>query len=133
MNLWTKALALWLAILVLAVINGALREAVLMPALGNASGLVASGAVLAMCISLVAWVGVPWFGRLRARQWLLIGACWLVLTLVFEFGFGRLAQHKTWPELLEAYTFKDGNLWSLVLAATFLAPWCAARFRGAIR
>ena len=53
-----------------------------------------------------------------------------MLTLVFEFSFGRLAQHKTWAELMEAYTFKGGNIWPLVLVATFIAPWLAARVRG---
>lgn len=38
-----KSLAVWTAILVLAILNGALREAVLVPKLGTATGLVLSG------------------------------------------------------------------------------------------
>jgi hypothetical protein len=125
-----KALALWFAILVLAVINGTLREKALVPALGSAPGFVASGALLAACVFLVAWAGAPWYGPLTSRHWWLIGAFWLLLTLVFEFGFGRLAQHKSWAELLEAYGFKEGNIWPLVLLATLVAPWLAARVRG---
>lgn len=125
-----KALALWFAILVLAIINGTLREKALIPALGSAAGLVASGTILSVCVFLVAWAGAPWYGPLTSRQWLVIGGLWLLLTLVFEFGFGRLAQHKTWAELLEAYTFKGGNIWPLVLIATLVAPWLAAKARG---
>jgi hypothetical protein len=49
--------------------------------------------------------------------------------VAFEFTFGRLVQGKPWPQLLEAYTFKDGNIWPLVLLVTTLAPWIAARLR----
>jgi hypothetical protein len=130
MTLWLKALTLWLAILLLAIINGTLREKALIPALGQGPGLVASGAILSACIFLVAWAGAPWYGAVPSQRWLLIGGFWLLLTLVFEFSFGRLAEHKTWAELMEAYTFKGGNIWPLVLLATFIAPWLAAKVRG---
>lgn len=130
MALWLKSLALWFAILALAVINGTLRERALIPALGSAAGLVTSGVILSACIFLVAWAGVPWYGPLASHQWVWVGVFWLVLTLMFEFGFGRLVQHKTWTELFEAYTFKGGSLWPMVLVATFVAPWCAAKVRG---
>ncbi len=96
-----KALALWLGILVLA-INGALREKVLIPALGTFGGLIASGNVLSACIVLVALLAAPWYGPLGSAQVWLIGLFWLVLTLLFEFGFGRLVQHKDWAQLLHA-------------------------------
>lgn len=132
MTPWIKALVLWLAILVLAVINGAAREKLFIPALGNTAGLITSGMILASCIFLVAWLGVPWYGRLAGMQWLQIGAFWLVLTLLFEFGFGRLVQHQTWAELLEAYRFKGGNIWPLVLVVTLISPWCAAKIRAVL-
>jgi len=125
-----KAAAFWLGILALAILNGALREKALVPALGGVAAQVASGVILSACIFLVAFAAAPWYGPLASRQWLLVGALWLLLTLVFEFSFGRLAQHKTWPELLEAYAFKGGNIWPLVLVAVFISPWLAARVRG---
>jgi len=132
MSIWLKALVLWFAILVLAIVNGTLREKVLIPAFGNVAGLITSGSILSACILLVAWGGAPWYGPLTSRQWVRIGCFWLVLTLVFEFSFGLFAQHKRWSELLEAYTFKGGNIWPLVLLATCVAPWVAAKLRGLI-
>ena len=38
-------------------------------------------------------------------------------------------QHQSWQQLVEAYTFKDGNLWPLVLVVTFVAPLLAVRVR----
>jgi len=122
-----KAAAIWLFILALAVLNGGFREAVLLPAFGKPAALVLSGLLLAACILIVALVLVPRLGKLRGARALSIGLLWLVLTLAFEFGFGRLVQGRPWRELLEAYTFKDGNLWPLVLAVAFFAPLIAVR------
>ena len=129
-NVWLKALALWLAILILAILNGVLREKALIPTMGSFGALIASGILLSACIFLVAFVGAPWYGRLSSSQWLLIGVFWLLLTLIFEFGFGRFVQHKNWPELFQAYTFEGGNIWPLVLVVTLISPWLAARWRG---
>jgi len=126
---WAKAATLWLAILVLAILNGILREKALMPVMGAAPGLLASGIILSLCIFLVAFAAAPWYGRQTARRWLLVGLIWLVLTLAFEFGFGLFAQGKSLADLLDAYTFRGGNIWPVVLAATLFSPWLAARLR----
>ena len=122
-----KAIAVWLLILVLAVLNGALREAVLRPALGKPFALVLSGILLSALILVVAFLLVPRFGQVGRAQALYLGLLWLVLTLAFELGFGRWVQGRSWSELLRAYTFEDGNLWPLVLVVTFLAPYLAVR------
>ena len=124
-----RALALWFAILVLAIANGMLREALLVPALGPVTGLAASGVVLSLAIVAVAIAGVRWLKPSGAPGCWRVGALWLALTLAFEFSFGRLVQHKSWHELLQAYTFSDGNLWPIVLLATLLAPRLAAAIR----
>lgn len=121
-----KSLLAWLVILVLAVANGALREAVLVPSFGRASGLVLSGVLLSLLVALVAHAFVRFTKNVTASQGLLVGVFWLCLTLVFEFSFGRYVQHKSWTELIDAYTFKDGNLWPVVLLVTLLAPCFAA-------
>lgn len=124
-----KAFAIWVGILVLAVANGVLREAVLMPSLGSTAAFILSGILLSALIIAVAYLSLPWLQVQRPVQLWLIGCFWLTLTLVFEFTFG-LWQGLSWAELLEAYTFKGGNLWPVVLVTIFLAPWIAAWLRG---
>ena len=117
-----KSLIAWLVILALAVANGALREIVLIPVLGATTGLVLSGALLSLLVALVSFAFVRLSHGITILQGLRVGASWLCLTLVFEFSFGRYVQHKPWSELLDAYTFKDGNIWPFVLLVTLLAP-----------
>ncbi len=123
-----KAAALWLIILVLAVANGILRESVLVPGLGRVAGFVLSGLILSALVVLVAYLGVPWL-RAHGRALLGVGLGWLVATLVFEFAFGLL-RGKPMGEILAAYTFREGNLWPLVLLVVILAPWVAGKLRG---
>ena len=120
-----KSLVAWLAILALAIANGALREIVLIPVLGKAIGLVLSGALLSLLVALVSFALVRLSHGITISQGLRVGASWLCLTLVFEFSFERYIQHKSWSELLDAYTFKDGNIWPVVLLVTLLAPSAA--------
>ena len=117
-----KLLVAWLVILAMAVANGALREIVLIPVLGKTTGLVLSGALLSLLVALVSFAYVRLSHGITILQGLLVGVFWLCLTLVFEFSFGRYVQHKPWSELLDAYTFKDGNIWPFVLLVTLLAP-----------
>lgn len=126
-----KALIIWSGILVLAIANGMLRESVLISAFGTQAALVLSGLLLSAVILGVTYYSLPWLQVTSPAGLFAVGLGWLAHTLVFEFSFG-LWQGKSWPELLEAYTFKDGNLWTVVLAVIVLAPYIAAKLRGLI-
>lgn len=131
MTLAGKSVLAWLVILVLAVANGALREAFLVPHLGKHYGLLLSGFLLSVFIFLTAFLTLPWLRANTPRQLIGIGVGWLALTLAFELAFGRV-QGKPWPVIFEAYMFKDGNLWSVVLLATLTAPYITAKLRGMV-
>lgn len=126
-----KALVIWVGILALAIANGVLRESILIPVFGTPTALVLSGLLLSALIFCVAYFSLPWLHISRPILLYIVGVGWLVLTLFFEFSFG-LWQGKSLSELLEAYTFKGGNIWPVVLAATVLAPYIAAKLRGLV-
>lgn len=129
MALIAKALAIWLTILCVAVANGVLREQLLIPQLGKTPGLVLSGLLLSVVILVVTFFALPWLRLNQLSQAIGVGLGWIALTLAFEFSFDRF-QGKSWPSILEAYTFKDGNIWPVVLLVTAVAPYVAARLRG---
>jgi hypothetical protein len=121
------SVAAWFLILALAILNGIFREAVLMPNLGRPASFLVSGILLSFLILIVAVLLARRLNSMSTLRCLAIGLLWLSLTLIFEFGFGGLIQGKTWAEMMEAYTFRDGNLWPMVLLTTFFAPLVAAR------
>ena len=124
-----RYIAAWFLILALAILNGIVREAFLMPALGKPAAMIASGLLLSMFILTVTWALMRWLRLGSTAACLQLGMLWLSLTLVFEFGFGSLVQGRSLAQMLEAYTFKDGNIWPLVLAVTLFAPLAVSRLR----
>jgi hypothetical protein len=66
MHPYAKGLAAWLAILVGAIANGALRETVLVPAWGPVPAQLASGVLLALFVLFAAWITVHWIGGMRS-------------------------------------------------------------------
>jgi len=126
-----RPLSAWFLILVLAMLNGLFREAVLLPSLGTPAAPLLSGLLLSSAILLVTLALARWLRLDGVSRCLTVGSLWLCLTLLFEFGFGAAVQGHSWAEMLEAYTFQDGNIWPVVLAVTFVAPLIAARLRPA--
>lgn len=122
-----KSLVVWLCFIPAAILNGGLREYVLAPVIGQKWALPASGIILSACIFLITWLLLPRLVKVRTSgtAWL-IGICWLILTVAFEFASG-LAGGATLAELLSAYNPMTGNLWLLVLATTLLSPVMAGR------
>lgn len=116
----------WLLLLVIMFTNGIVRVAVLQPSLGEG---VARQVASLIGVTLVAAFSLAYVRRGAAaspRQLLAVGFVWLLLTLAFEFGFGRAAG-RTWAELLADYDLLHGRLWPLVLATTLLSPWAWGR------
>jgi hypothetical protein len=59
-----------------------------------------------------------------------IGGAWLVLTVTFEFGFGRLVAKQPWDELRADYDVPEGRTWPLVLAWIAVGPAVGRRVQG---
>ena len=120
-----KILVIWLVLAVLAVANGAARNAFLTPRLGEQRAHVASTAVLCLVILAVAWASIRWIGPESAAGALLVGAVWLLLTLAFEFLAGHYLFGHPWSRLVADYNLARGRVWVFVLVATLIAPWLA--------
>ena len=125
-----RAVAVWAGILVLASLNGAVRDLLLAPRLGDPVARAISTVVLCLLIGLVTWFTIGWIHPATPRQALSIGGLWVALTLAFEFLAGHYLFHKPWAALLADYDLSRGRIWVLVLVATLLMPLWLARERG---
>ena len=124
-----RALAIWSVILILANVNGALRELWLIPQLGEQLGRVVSPLILSGLVLLVSWLAIGWIAPANGADALKIGVLWLVLTLGFEFLVGHYGFGKPWAVLLEDYHIERGRIWVLVLLTVLLAPLWTAKLR----
>jgi len=124
-----KALGLWLYILLFAILNGAVRESVLVPLLGQRTALPLSGAILSLLIFVVSLVFIRSLQIATAARAWLVGVFWLTLTLAFEFLFGHYVLEASWDDLLASFSPENGNLWLLVLFSTFCSPFLAGKTR----
>jgi hypothetical protein len=58
----------------------------------------------------------------------LIGGLWLLMTVAFEFLFGRYVAKQDWKRLLADYDLRRGRVWPLFLAWITILPWLVYRF-----
>ncbi len=123
-----RALAIWALLLTIAIANGWFREAVLLRPLGATWGHAVSSLTLSAGIFIATLATIRWIApRGRSDAWM-IGAAWALLTVAFEFGFGRLGG-RSWAELLADYDVASGRIWILVLVVIAVAPALAAVLR----
>ena len=123
-----KSVLIWLSIIPLAILNGALRESFLNPSIGESFAQPVSGLILCLLIFIVSLIFIPRIGRGKEKTYWKIGILWIVLTIVFETIFG-IAIGNSFSELLKAYNIATGNLWLIVVIFTGISPWLVAKIK----
>ncbi len=120
--LFVYGLGAWLVFMVTAIANGAFRESLLIPRFGGQVGHWISTAMLCvlLAIEIVVFLAIADNGESKAEL-LALGTMWLLLTLVFEFGFGHWVA-KPWSALLADYNVLEGRVWPAVLQVILLTP-----------
>ena len=112
----------WLGASVLGVVNGTIREAAYKDRVGESAANQISVATLVALLGLYFWVLQRRWPLATAKGALEIGGAWVVLTVVFEFGFGHYVAGDSWSELLENYDVSEGKLWVLILLWIGVGP-----------
>ena len=125
-----RACGLWVLLVGLAILNGAMRERLFVPLLGQSRALPLSGISLSILIFLITVLLVPFLGAVIPSHYWIIGGMWVLMTVLFEFSFGHYIMGESWRTLLEAYNLLEGNLWVVVLITTAVSPYLGAKLRG---
>jgi hypothetical protein len=125
-----RSIAIWFALLGIAIGNGAARSAWISPRLGEYAGHVISTVVLCTCIASLTMASIRWIAPAGLWEAFLVGVLWVVLTVAFEFIGGHCLFGNPWPKLLADYDILHGRVWVLVLITNLLAPLWAARMQG---
>jgi hypothetical protein len=124
-----RAFAVWLVIVVVAMINGGIRQAFISPRTGDTAAHAISTVTLCVAILVLCWISIGWMRPTTARDAWRIGALWVMLTVAFEFLAGHYVFGSPWHRLVADYNIFRGRIWVLVLITTATAPWLVARSR----
>ena len=76
---------------------------------------------------------IRWMAALTKLQFLAMGLLWVVLTVLFEIGLGRLVLGMPWKRITEEYDVTLGGFMGLGLLFMAAAPWLAAWLQGSPR
>lgn len=112
----------WFPMVVIAIINGGIREKVYRQHVGELRAHQISS------LTGVILFGIYIYGVIRiwtpdsSMQAIEIGLYWFLMTIVFEFGFGHFVMHHSWPKLFADYNLRRGRVWILVLLWVLFAP-----------
>lgn len=123
-----KSFLIWLAIIPIAILNGILREKIIIPLTGAKYALPLSGILLSLMIFILCYIFIPKIGKGTRRNYMIIGLLWIILTISFESVFG-LFMGNDFSELIKAYDITTGNLWLMIVLFTGVAPLVTAKTR----
>ena len=130
--LFVKAFGVWLLMLLAAFMNGAIREMLIVPRVGEPIGHVIGVVGLSGVVFVLAWFFVNALGPFTSNTLCRVGLFWFGLSLLFEFGFFHYIMHEPWHTLLADYNICRGRLLLVVWLSTLFAPmvWGALQRRG---
>ena len=126
----SRALVVWLLLIAVEFIHGIFRTIFLVPIVGDFRARQIGVFIGSALILLVAYLFVGWLRAPNTKSLVLVGLLWLVLTVVFEFGFGHFVFRRSWESLGEDYDVPSGGLLPIGLVVLMLSPWIAAWLRG---
>ena len=81
----------------------------------------ASTLLLICLLGTYMMIVLGWSPPTSAFQAVLIGAAWMLLTVLFEAGLGRY-RGVSWQTMLAEYNLLEGKLWILVPVSILLMP-----------
>jgi len=119
-----KYILCWIPLVAIAILNGTVRELWYKKNVNELNANQISTLSLIVLIGIYSYFMIKLFPPNSAKQALIIGFIWAILTLIFEFSFG-LFRGNSWKQLFYAYNFMEGQLWILVPIWLIVAPYLA--------
>ncbi len=127
-KIYPFAIGVWFVIVLLAIINGILRESLYNSLFNALLARAVSSIVLIVLIFMIVYVSISKSGMIfLSHESLWLGTFWLILTIIFEFMFGHFIMGNSWSTLLQDYNILKGHLWPLVLVSVFISPYVAGK------
>ncbi len=127
MNL-SKAIAVWILIVIAESIHGTIRQLFIAPMIGDMLSRQVGVFFGSAIILLISWLSARWLGAKTLKNQLQVGVLWVVLIVVFEVGLGTALGY-TRERILSDYNLAQGGLMGLGLLFMLFAPALGAKLR----
>ena len=125
---FAKLLLAWVTILPFMIANGMFREVVLKRMVSDRAAEAISVALgVVIMLALTRFLLRPLAGK-ATSQLVRASLFLVVLTVAFEFVFGRYVDGRSWSELAANYAIWRGALWPIALAALAFTPFLWGRW-----
>ena len=119
----TRYLFFWLILAAVAIINGTLRQFAYGPHIPELAAHQLSTVTGILFTGITVWILNRSWPIGSAKEAWIIGACWFLMTIAFEFGFGHYVAGHSWSRLIADYNVLEGRIWSLFLAWIGVLPY----------
>jgi hypothetical protein len=125
-----RSVAAWLVIVAAETVHGVLRGILLVPLVGDLRARQIGVPIGSLIIFAVACLCIRWIAARTTLQLLGVGVLWVVLTVLFEIGLGRLVLGLPLERIAEDYDPARGGFLASGLLFMAVSPLLAARLRG---
>jgi hypothetical protein len=113
----------WFPMLLIAILNGWLRESWYGRHFGDLRAHQISTLTGIVLFGIYIWTVSRIWPLESARQAIAVGLIWLAMTVCFEFLFGHFVARHSWNRLLRDYNIVAGRLWGLLILWITFAPY----------
>lgn len=123
---WSRAIAVWMLIVIAESIHGTIRQLFIAPVIGDMSAHQVGVFIGSVLILLISWLTSRWLGAKSLKDQLRIGALWVVLIVIFEISLGTALGY-TRERMLSDYNLAQGGLMGFGLVFMLFAPALGAK------
>lgn len=117
-----KYILIWIPMILIAVLNGTVRDVWYKKYIGELAGRQLSTVSLIILFGIYMKFLFKKYPVESEIQAVFIGVLWLILTLAFEFVLGRFGGH-SWANLFDEYNILKGRIWILIPIWVAMAPY----------
>jgi len=123
-----KSLLIWFSLLILAILNGGIRNIVITPLIGENISKPLSGFTLCCLIFIVSLLFIPKLGKGLKKTYIQMGILWVLLTIIFE-TIISLIEKIPLNKIINAYNITTGDLWLIVVIFIGFIPIIIAKIK----
>jgi hypothetical protein len=124
----TKLVLAWFPMLLIAIINGAIRDFTYKNRLGDLRAHQLSTLTGSILMGIYIWGFLRLWPLASDSQAIMVGLIWLCMTVIFEFSMILFIQKKPLGHALADYNLLAGRLWVLFLLWILIAPYIFFHF-----